>query len=118
MSQPPRFVITLDTEPDNEWGRPRVATTENARFVPRFHELCQKAGPFKVSYLLTFEMAEDPFLSDFLAPRLAAGECEVGAHLHPWNTPPLLPVVTLHSQHSSLSTSSCARSQSCWASPL
>jgi hypothetical protein len=88
----PRLVITLDTEPDNEWGRPRVATTRNARFVPRFHELCLATGPFPVTYLLTLEMAEDPFLRDYLVPRLRAGECEVGAHLHPWNTPPLVPL--------------------------
>jgi peptidoglycan/xylan/chitin deacetylase (PgdA/CDA1 family) len=87
----PMFVITLDTEPDNEWGRPRVPTTENARFVPRFHELCQNYG-FKITCLLTLEMAEDAFLQEFLRPRLRAGECEVGAHLHPWNTPPLVSV--------------------------
>lgn len=87
----PVFVITLDTEPDNEWSRPRVPTTENARFVPRFHELCVQHG-FPVTYLLTLEMAEDPFLRDYLRPRAAAGECEIGAHLHPWNTPPLTPL--------------------------
>lgn len=87
----PFFVITLDTEPDNEWARPREPRTENARFVPRFHELCVRHG-LKVTYLMTLEMAQDDFLRDYLRPRLAAGECEVGAHLHPWNTPPLLPV--------------------------
>ncbi len=87
----PVFVITLDTEPDNEWGRPRVATTENARFVPRFHELCVRHG-FPVTYLLTLEMAEDAGLSTYLRPRARAGECEIGAHLHPWNTPPLTPL--------------------------
>lgn len=88
MSNWPFFVITMDTEPDNEWDRPRHPQTQNARFVPRFHELCQSYG-LKVTYLLTLEMAQDPFLSDYLKPRLAKGECEVGAHLHPWNTPPL-----------------------------
>jgi len=86
----PLFVITLDTEPDDEWGRPRVATTENARFIPRFHELCAGKG-FKVTYLMTLEMVEDEFLRSYLGPRLQSGECEVGAHLHPWNTPPLVP---------------------------
>ncbi len=89
MPERPLFVITLDTEPDNEWGRPRVATTQNARFVPRFHELCTRAG-FKITYLMTLEMAEDQFLRNYLLPRLRAAECEVGAHLHPWNTPPLV----------------------------
>jgi hypothetical protein len=91
MPTRPLFVITLDTEPDDEWSRPRVPTTHNARFVPRFHELCAGVG-FKITYLLTIEMAEDPFLRDYLRPRLRAGECEAGAHLHPWNTPPLVPV--------------------------
>lgn len=88
MPAKPLFVITLDTEPDNEWGRPSVATTDNARFVPRFHELCAGKG-LKVTYLLTLEMAQDAFLRSYLLPRLRSGECEVGAHLHPWNTPPL-----------------------------
>jgi len=91
MTTAPFFVITLDAEPDNEWGRPRVPTTRNARFIPRFHELCLRSG-LKITYLMTLEMAEDPFLHDYLRPRLRAGECEVGAHLHPWNTPPLFPV--------------------------
>jgi hypothetical protein len=87
----PLFVITLDTEPDNEWGRPRSPTTQNARFVPRFHELCLRHG-LRVTYLMTLEMAEDDFLREYLLPRRRAGECEIGAHLHPWNTPPLVQV--------------------------
>lgn len=87
----PLFVITLDTEPDNEWGRPRVPTTQNARFIPRFHEMCVRHG-FKVTYLMTLEMAHDVPLRDYLVARLRAGECEIGAHLHPWNTPPLVQV--------------------------
>src|SRR5512143_4124784 len=98
MADATLFVITLDTEPDNEWGRPRVATTENARFVPRFHELCLRHG-FPVTYLLTLEMAEDPFLGDYLRPRARAGECEIGAHLHPWNTPPLTPLTDDDMRH-------------------
>ncbi len=98
MLHAPLFVITLDTEPDNEWGRPPVATTQNARFVPRFHELCVRLG-FKITYLLTLEMAEDPFLRDYLQPRLRAGECEIGAHLHPWNTPPLVPATEDDMKH-------------------
>lgn len=91
MPKPFMFVITLDTEPDNEWARPSQPATGNARFVPRFHDLCVQHG-LKVTYLLTIEMARDPFLGEFLRPRLAAGQCEVGAHLHPWNTPPLEPL--------------------------
>ena len=98
MADAPLFVITLDTEPDNEWCRPRVATTQNARFVPRFHELCVRNG-LKVTYLMTYEMAEDAFLREYLPPRLRAGECEAGAHLHPWNTPPLVPVTADDLRH-------------------
>ena len=99
MTDSPLFVITLDTEPDNEWGRPAVATTENSRFVPRFHELCLETGGFKITYLMTLEMAEDRFLSDYLLPRLKNRECEVGAHLHPWNTPPLTPTTDDDMKH-------------------
>ena len=38
------FIITIDTESDNQWDSSKNQTTENARFIPRFQELCEKYG--------------------------------------------------------------------------
>jgi hypothetical protein len=98
MANGPMFVITIDTEPDNEWARPAVTTTANARFIPPFQDLCERFG-FKVTYLLTLQMAEDEFLREYLPPRLEVRAAEAGAHPHPWNTPPLIEVSPDDNRH-------------------
>jgi len=85
-----KFFITIDTEGDNLWeykiGNP--VRTENARALPRFQELCDKFG-FKPVYLTNYEMAQDPYYVDFAKTAQDEGRCEVGMHLHAWNSPPL-----------------------------
>jgi hypothetical protein len=84
------LVITVDTEEDDEWS-PRPSTTcENLRFVPRFQELCESRG-FPVTWLLTHGAATSPLAPAAFRAPLARGACELGAHLHPWNTPPNAP---------------------------
>ena len=83
------FIITIDTEGDNLWnyrmGDP--ITTENARFIPRFQELCNKHN-FKPVYLVNYEMAQDSFFVDFAREAIEKEQAEVGIHLHAWNNPP------------------------------
>ena len=58
----PVFIITIDTEGDNIWAHPHPVTTENARHLPRFQELCERYG-FAPSYLVDYEMAIDPIFN-------------------------------------------------------
>jgi hypothetical protein len=48
QSSPPSvrgaFLITVDTEGDNLWSRPRDITVRNAEVLPRFQELCERHG--------------------------------------------------------------------------
>jgi hypothetical protein len=84
------FLLTIDTEGDNVWGRPERITTENARFLPRFQDLCGKFG-FKPTYLANYEMAIDPRFQAFGKSVLRENAGEIGLHVHPWNSPPLDP---------------------------
>ena len=83
------FFITVDTEGDNlwEWDKKSEITTENSRYIPKFQELCEQFG-FKPVYLVNYEMACDEVLVGYLKPKAEAGLCEIGMHLHAWNTPP------------------------------
>lgn len=81
------FIITIDTEADNQWAGTDRLTTENARYIPRFQALCDRYG-FKPTYLCTFEMAADPRVQEILGPYQSSGRAEIGSHLHPWSTPP------------------------------
>jgi hypothetical protein len=90
MSETP-FIITVDTEGDNLWARPREITTRNAEYLPRFQSLCERFR-FKPVYLTNYEMAmSDPFI-EFARDVLAHGAGEIGMHLHAWNSPPLVPL--------------------------
>jgi hypothetical protein len=84
------FVITVDTEGDDIWSRPREITTHNARCLPRFQTLCERYG-FRPVYLANYEMANCAEFVDFARDVLNRDAGEIGMHLHAWNTPPLVP---------------------------
>ncbi|MGD9509412.1 MAG: deacetylase [Geminicoccaceae bacterium] len=88
MTFRPALLVTIDTEGDNQWARPRAITTENARFLPRFQELCERHG-LKPTYLTNYEMAVCPTFAAFGQQVLRQGMGEIGMHLHAWNSPPL-----------------------------
>ena len=83
----PSFLITIDTEGDDQWSRRGEVTTENARFLPRFQELCERYG-LKPTYLTNYEMAKSPAFQPFGREVLRRGTAEIGMHLHAWNSPP------------------------------
>jgi hypothetical protein len=92
MSETP-FIITIDTEGDNAWARPREITTRNADFLPRFQSLCEKFR-FKPVYLTSYEMAQSDGFVEFARDVVARDAGEVGMHLHAWNSPPFEPLTS------------------------
>lgn len=81
------FIISIDTEADNQWDHGIVLTTENIKFVPRFQELCNKYQ-IRPTYLVTSEICGDSFAREIFSDYLSTGKAEIGAHLHSWTTPP------------------------------
>jgi hypothetical protein len=90
MSQTP-FIITVDTEGDDLWARPRDITTRNSEYLPRFQSLCERFR-FKPVYLTSYEMAMSETFVEFGRDVLSRGAGEIGMHLHAWNSPPLAPL--------------------------
>jgi len=83
-----KLVVTIDTEED-EWGgydlpRYRVA---NITRLTRLQDLFDRFG-VRPTYMITQPVAEINAAIEVLAPILERGGCEIGAHCHPWNTPP------------------------------
>ena len=87
----PAFLITVDTEGDDLWARPREITTRNAAYLPRFQALCERYG-LRPTYLVTYEMAHSAAFREFAQDLLRRNAGEIGMHLHAWNTPPLVPL--------------------------
>jgi hypothetical protein len=92
MSGPPAVLMGIDTEADDQWsdrGR-RELTVRNALELPRLQSLCNGFG-VRPSYLVTHEMATRDESVHLLRAMSAQGRCEIGAHLHPWTSPPFRP---------------------------
>jgi len=86
-----RLVVTIDTEPDNQWTMPvegvaRELTFANTRGLGRLIESLRTLG-VPATWLTSYSVARDPESARVL--RAAAGEGdEIGGHLHAWETPP------------------------------
>jgi hypothetical protein len=84
------FIITVDTEEDNlwQWKYGDKVSTRNAYYIQRFQELCEDYG-LKPVYLVDYEMAQSDELCRCIRKKAYEGKCEIGMHLHAWNTPPM-----------------------------
>jgi hypothetical protein len=92
MNGAPAVLMGIDTEADDQWsaeGRRRLAV-RNAERLPALQALCEAFG-VRPSYLVTHEMASKKESADVLRGLEREGRCEIGAHLHPWTSPPFRP---------------------------
>lgn len=90
--QPPRptLVVVVDTEEEFDWDAPfsRQATGVTAmRHIDRAQRLCDAAGVVP-TYVIDYPVATQTAGYEALADWARAGRCAIGAHLHPWVTPP------------------------------
>jgi hypothetical protein len=80
-------VVSIDTEEDS-WTPTRAPTVENIRRIPAFHGLLRSVG-IRPTYFVAHSVTSVEWASSALAEAAGDGSGELGAHLHPWNTPPL-----------------------------
>lgn len=85
---PVSVTVSIDTEEDNwGWFSESGATTRNIAHLPELHEAMARWGA-RPTYLVNLP----PLLSnesvEVLGALAALPEVEIGAHCHPWNTPP------------------------------
>jgi len=89
------FVLSVDTEEEWDWTGPfpeKTISVDNVQFVPEFHRRMDVLG-VKPSYFLDYAVLEQSRSRDTLGTLLEDFPgVECGAHLHPWVTPPVIPV--------------------------
>jgi len=84
----PLLVFTIDVEEDMpDWGITDPITVSNVAGLPRLAELCARHG-VRPTYLCTYPVVTAPESVRILRELHARGDCEIGTHLHAWNTPP------------------------------
>ncbi|HVX39490.1 MAG TPA: hypothetical protein VHB25_07940 [Gemmatimonadaceae bacterium] len=81
-------VVSIDTEEDN-WCPARTAiAVENIRALPALQRRLEAVGVVP-TYFTSYQVTQVPWAAEIVAGLRAGGRAEIGAHLHPWNTPPL-----------------------------
>lgn len=83
------FIVTIDVEGDNLWETKNTITTENGKYLERFQILCEKYN-FVPTYLTDYEMTKSDAFVELGRNGLKKDCLEIGMHLHPWNTPPII----------------------------
>jgi hypothetical protein len=86
------YAVTVDTEEEWDWdsGWPTTPPSVlNIRRLPRFQELCTCLGA-ATTYFTNLAVLEDPEARGILLDLAGRSGVEVGMHIHPWNTPPVV----------------------------
>lgn len=81
-----KVIITIDTEWDRK-NKSAHITVKNLSRISHFQKLCDKYG-IKPVYFCTYEALKNRNFVDFIIEYVQTDKVEIGAHLHPWSTPP------------------------------
>ena len=86
----PMLLVVVDTEEEFEWEKPksRDATgTTSIASQQRAHRIFDKYG-IRPTYVIDFPVASQKSGYEPLKELFDDGKCQIGAHLHPWVSPP------------------------------
>lgn len=93
---PPVLLVVVDTEEEFDWHAPferRNTSVEAMRDLAPVQALFEERG-VKPTYVVDFPVASQETGARELREWSAAGRCTLGAHLHPWVSPPFDEPVT------------------------
>jgi hypothetical protein len=86
----PVLLVVVDTEEEFDWSKPfdrRNRGVGHMASIGRFQDVCDEAG-VKPVYVVDHPIATTDVSIDALHAIQRRGACEIGAHLHPWVSPP------------------------------
>jgi hypothetical protein len=95
------LLIVVDTEEEFDWTRPFSRASTATSSIPaqaRAHDIYDRLG-IVPTYVVDYPVATDPAAANFLRALKEAGKAEIGAHLHPWVTPPHVEEVTTRNSY-------------------
>jgi len=84
------FVLTIDTEEEWDWSGPfpqKVANVNNIDKLPAFNSICENLG-IRPTYFVDYAVSDNKNAVEQMLTFTSKGNCEIGAHLHPWCNPP------------------------------
>lgn len=86
----PNLFVIVDTEEEFDWSAPFARENVSVTAISESVRLQEVAGPYglKPTYVVDYPVAATGASSQVLAGFAHDGACRIGAHLHPWVTPP------------------------------
>lgn len=96
-----RLAVFVDTEEEFDWSDSLSRDDHGVSAVPALREgqaMFEAAG-LAPCYLVDTPILDSPLAIDILGSMLAEGKASVGAHLHPWVTPPFDEDVSLRNSY-------------------
>ena len=81
------LAITIDVEEDNWSNYATEPVLSNIEKISTLQALFDRYS-VKPTYLVTYPVAADRNAVSILRKIMEDGRCEIGTHVHPWNTPP------------------------------
>lgn len=87
----PRLLTVVHTEEEFDWNAPFDPTNTKVahlRDIARAQDIFMHEGA-KPAYMVDYSVAADDTGAALLRNAIAGSEAEIGAHLHPWVTPPI-----------------------------
>ena len=86
----PRLAIVVDTEEEFDWTAPFARANVGVAAIPAqmaAHAIYDRLGVVP-TYVVGYPVIRDPVSARMFARLKGEGRAEIGAHLHPWVTPP------------------------------
>jgi len=83
-----KLIIAIDVEEDN-WGSydKYNYSVDNIKYIPELQNLFNKHDVMP-TYLINYPVAYNTKSVDLFKDIMKHDKCEIGTHIHPWNTPP------------------------------
>ena len=97
----PVFLLTIDTEEEWDWSGEfpqKPFSTRNIEQIPDFQKFCKEVG-VSPTYFVDHAVCEVSSHVDEMKSYFDADECDIGAHLHPWCTPPIEEKINERNSH-------------------
>lgn len=87
---PPELIVVIDTEEEFDWDAepdPEANTVHHMQHISKVQDIFNQYG-IKPCYVIDYPIASHKESVDVLKQIYQQGQCEIGAHLHPWVNPP------------------------------
>jgi hypothetical protein len=92
VARPTLFTMTIDTEEEWDWnaGWPVAnLSLKNIANLPRFQDLCSRYG-VATTYFTDKAVLDQTESRAIMLELARRPRVEIGMHIHPWNTPPIM----------------------------